>query len=808
MFAISGPSTPPTALAALGVSAARLERVNQGAATLTLTLDLADSLGADLDAWAWESQWILRRDGVVIFRGRVATVPRSAAAAGERATITLRDAWWDLERTPFTQEWATFDAGGQITAPTSRARLGWSRNGERGTTAAILAEIAAAAATGGTSLALSASLPTLTVPPIEATDQSCAELIRAVLRWHPGAVARIVSSEGGDVLAITERSYAAPISYSVGDRPLAALDVVERTDLVVDSVHLSYEVESTQFTTEASDPDDPTAPAGIRARRRLAIFRDIYPPGAPVTRRSLVATLPGPPLEDGLRVQQPPIPQMVAIKTRALPEDGEYGAVAQKFWLDLLGLRAMGLTAGDIRLPTATVGDIQAHRVRFAWAVNDPDDPLHQAPSALNPNSTPVWRPPDVGDLPRMLVSGALAEWMRVDAAEVIVDCTIAVNKAAVAALDYPERMRFKALNPREGVSSGDPVYFLDAERLVIGTTAKTKVYKNWAGVNSGVPATDTAAALAAARELAVIPNLAANLYAERAAAPWEGSITLTEEEAGETLHLGRVLNLTHPDRPEWADMRAVIQSESLELASGTTTLAFGPPEHLSPQDWVELRMAARRTRTARAEAARVPPQPPEEEDETNETLETPGTGGIFPGVVDPKNTPQVLAAGLLDEGRPWHLSRGTTAGVVKIEVGSILKSTDDVQATLTCTNPTATFTPAAGDILYLEIDELIPTEYALALGAGGWPGGTYRAVDYTGTVAAGTFEFAKRYYPLWEFLATGDRETVEIWDGLHARRLAPMEHLAIVQTLWKSAKGEYVPLPDFAVAHRCVGAL
>jgi hypothetical protein len=58
---------------------------------------------------------------------------------------------------------------------------------------------------------------------------------------------------------------------------------------------------------------------------------------------------------------------------------------------------------------------------------------------------------------------------------------------------------------------------------------------------------------------------------------PHVGSVSLVEEECGATRYLGKVLNITGAD-PSFASMRAMIQSETLDLDSGTTRLALGPP--------------------------------------------------------------------------------------------------------------------------------------------------------------------------------------------------------------------------------------
>ncbi|MCW1913740.1 hypothetical protein OJ996_09150 [Luteolibacter sp. GHJ8] len=61
---------------------------------------------------------------------------------------------------------------------------------------------------------------------------------------------------------------------------------------------------------------------------------------------------------------------------------------------------------------------------------------------------------------------------------------------------------------------------------------------------------------------------------------PHVGALTLEEEDCGGQRYLGRVINVTGAD-PTFATMRAMVQSETLALDTGTTTIALGPPARL-----------------------------------------------------------------------------------------------------------------------------------------------------------------------------------------------------------------------------------
>jgi len=94
--------------------------------------------------------------------------------------------------------------------------------------------------------------------------------------------------------------------------------------------------------------------------------------------------------------------------------------------------------------------------------------------------------------------------------------------------------------------------------------------------------------------------GVAAAYFAAASVLHYEGSWTIVEEECSGAFHPGMQLNLTGGPS-EWATMGALIQSVSENLATGQTTLNFGPPPHLSVQDFIALLNVQRnRQRTTR----------------------------------------------------------------------------------------------------------------------------------------------------------------------------------------------------------------
>jgi hypothetical protein len=782
IWTIETAGSPGTAqtLAGLGITDASLSRASQAEGVLSLDLAGADALTA-ADPWPWKTHLALRRDGVIVFRGWVTTLPRTGAPGSESRSVEIRDLWWMLARTPYTQVWTSLGVAGALAAARSgRAQLGLTQSGIRENTKSALAQVVAAAVDSGLALTLDADdLPDLIPPPIEATNQSCADLLRAILRWHPDAVARLVHGEATDTLQIVPRTTATTVSFALGTAPLAAIpSLTPRLDLVTDAVHVIYEADARSFGLVGEEDEEV-----VQAPRRLALFRDIYPPDSPITDTSLVATLPTP------NVSPPPPsqPHRQPVQTRPLPATGAFDANAEKFWLWALGWEALGLTSDDIRLPTSTVLPVQAHRVRFAWAVaNEPPEP----PSAINPESTPLWRPASVSDLPRVLVGGTLADWMGVKAADVVVDCTIGVRKSTVDALPDRAKKVILSRQPKPSQIAGVDAYLIDAQVNLKATTAKTKTYVNWPSVgSSGDASADTVASVEAALERAVIPGLAEQLWTARQALPWEGSIRLVQLECPVETYLGSTVSITggHAD---WATMASLVQAESLALESGTTTLTLGAPEHLTPQDFYEIHRAARAAQMSRAEggAGGSPPSEPEQDEE--------GDGGIIGGSITPiAPAPQIT--GEEAEVFPWSLEIvDASAGTVRVRCGTIIADLADLTTIVDITNDDNVFSPEPGDRIWLKFDDVRPTTAMLEVGAG-WGDDS----PYVRDGSEETLVMVSYNYELWEFAETGliaDGWT-PIKSGLCARRVGEISHFKIIHAAFQ-VDGEYplfVPILD-----------
>ena len=163
------------------------------------------------------------------------------------------------------------------------------------------------------------------------------------------------------------------------------------------------------------------------------------------------------------------------------------------------------------------------------------------------------------------LLDGAIADWMQVHSQLVLVTANFSYKQSSKDA-------------------AGNPVDHNLTKRAfqvkVLSTDANTGTYKS---LGTTVPGDS------------VPTNLAQNFYSALAQLQYEGAFALEEAEVGTGggPFSGRSLNLTG-GRTEWATMAAMIHTVVEDLATGRTTLRFGPHTYLSPADFIAHLRATR----------------------------------------------------------------------------------------------------------------------------------------------------------------------------------------------------------------------
>ena len=102
--------------------------------------------------------------------------------------------------------------------------------------------------------------------------------------------------------------------------------------------------------------------------------------------------------------------------------------------------------------------------------------------------------------------------------------------------------------------------------------------------------------------------GLAAQVFAAVKHLYYQGQIKFAGEDPPHVVSPGHRLNLDG-GLPAWKKMDSSIQTVELAADTGSTTISFGPPEHLGPQDLVQLAQANRRRRETHAQTTYAKPE-------------------------------------------------------------------------------------------------------------------------------------------------------------------------------------------------------
>lgn len=245
-WTIAGATTSGT-FAALGISAVRRTLLSADTDRVTFVAD-----GSAMDAaalFAYGETVTISRDGVAWFKGRVNNLPRQGSGAAESVAYELVGPWWYLEQAVFQQQWMTYQPDLFLIGPPegflgrrykSRVVLCQDDDGDKITSGEqITAAVAYARDVLDAPVEIGTVDPALDLPYDEATDISCAEVIRRMLRWSPDCVAYWDYTQPVPVLHVRRVSNLLAVSRAITS--VSALTVTPRYDMQIPGVVLRYE---------------------------------------------------------------------------------------------------------------------------------------------------------------------------------------------------------------------------------------------------------------------------------------------------------------------------------------------------------------------------------------------------------------------------------------------------------------------------------------------------------------------------------------------------------------------------------------
>ncbi|GEM_PF-1188597 len=513
----------------------------------------------------------IERDGSPWFAGVVTKSPARGSGAAESQACKISGPWWYLEKLVFHQSWNVMTGSGSppvysiVSTPRTRLILGQDISGNPISINDQITEILNwAVEKCGVPIAIGdINVSTVCPPANERVNITCAEAIKAVLRWTPDAIGWWDYSQAAPRLNICRASALGAVNVPL-QSPWTGLAITPRQDLVCPSVCINYEqtvtVDTDAYTTLVQDyqPDGAT---GLEVGALCATI-ELSGPATSYQHQPVVTR---------------PVPGSSNSEDDGgddNPEDGAGNPTGCLSWWRSRKPWMRQYQKADGSMATIPVGDISivanTHAVDLdaadaADAGNNSDDPNSAAETAPDSTPAPPDAPGDISEVTRELVSGALCDWMQVKAAPA----------TAYAWATYtPQNTPDPAVAALFGASNALPLIW-----NYTATDAVSQTYRCLNGYNVGE---------------AVPTGVAAMLYAAVSILYYEGSVTSEEAEVGGAIGLGNAINLTG-GRSEWTGMNAPVQTVTEDVDAGRTEIGFGPASHLSPRDLVELLRGARR---------------------------------------------------------------------------------------------------------------------------------------------------------------------------------------------------------------------
>jgi len=489
----------------------------------------------------------LYRDGVKYFEGTCTSNPVQGTADSEGINYTVAGPWYLLETTAYTQVYKTIEAGDEdedgnvvtVDTPVYTSNVILFRGADNNVinTSDTLVDIVDYANNVCNLPVTIGQIPSSPVSPWSAKfqDNTISQAIQSVLRWHPGAVTWFDYSKSTPTLNITTRADASNYSADIDNGNIVDLSITPRGDLQPAAVAVHYR--STNQVDGNSYPK---------------LTTDIFPEGSDFKAQGVVNVSID---LRGSNVQR----QYQSVRTTSIPSNSQTANnIGQRvFW------RRHFPRLADEPFDEATSFEIENYEVKLATDAPDPVpyDPLTRGARRLKQSF-------NVGSYPRELLDGSIDEWMgngTIRTAQLAISARCKISSSTYNSLDADSKKLFPS-------TSGSDRYG-NLEVTVTGTNAFTKNYSRITNYEQGETAPT---------------GLAEKLYTDLSQLQYEGAMTIVDEEVGNDSIMGKVINVGG-GKSAWSSMDAVVQSVSHSYSDGATSVTFGPPEQLAPQDLIEL---------------------------------------------------------------------------------------------------------------------------------------------------------------------------------------------------------------------------
>jgi len=470
----------------------------------------------------------------ILFDGRVITVPREGAAASEMIHYELHGPWFYLERIVYQQSWmiSPDEASTPEAAKHSRVHLGEDALGLAITTGEQLWDI------------LSYAIATYSIP-----------------------------------LALPDTELSPSLDWPALTIPKEEVRDMSCADLIQQLLAWSPEY-ACQIDYNAATPV-------FHIRKRSGATTALH--AIPVTDPRLTNLSLAPALDrtvPGVTIRYEQTNTVDGVPYFAVSED--VAGDPHQFDSLFLTVQLAGSVSRSQRHTIRTIDWPAAFGEKTWWSL------IHPALSTLDPDDFAIsdvatdYDPEETGapslatmvtDFPRILVSGGIPVWLKATVETYPVTIT-AQLEVSITEDDGAGGRRVLAKEKK-------PVAF-----RALATDATTEL----------VPIPDTepveyepfrektysrSEMLEYAEEKS--EGLAGKIYASWSTIHYAGTITLEDAAISASIRPGDNLNIAASAHAAWTAMAAIVQKIDHDVATGTSVITLGPPDHISPADVVEL---------------------------------------------------------------------------------------------------------------------------------------------------------------------------------------------------------------------------
>jgi hypothetical protein len=526
-------------LAAAQIDSARLDFKSLEADILTFTITPESLTSATIPDLRQEM--ILYRDGVRFFSGNVTNVRNVIDSGKHQCQVTVSGPWWWLEKIPFTSVIADGTGVSQERISYVFGTASAGQNLKTSIEAAInrSAELGAPIAT----IAQGSSVDAMfVVPRITLNQSTCGQVISELVRICPDTMVWFDYSTAPARIRVGRRGATTEVSLNQSTSPITSIDINPVIDLEVSNVVLPYVDRDTQGRTRFQ----------------------VQSAGTNATSKRQIITVSGPELDTFLPndlFDSQTISVTTNFASHAYNLDPSLKQIATKYGFASLPVSAILTYYLLYDKRATTVSGSVSGAIASNWYVGG-NNLANKAGNILTGY--------------KIITSSDPLDWVGIN----VVDATL-----------YGQFFLFHVFDSGGSRNTNPyPAWATEAGFVRVATgfegtsyyanniTLATKPFSfNVKATNSIAGASQTFYRPADYSFIAPPTTLAADLLAAQNWIPYEGAITLEEEDVGATRYRGNKINLIN-SIPAYSTMGALVSGESLEIETGRTTINLGAP--------------------------------------------------------------------------------------------------------------------------------------------------------------------------------------------------------------------------------------